>query len=53
MKIITIRFTKKSTERFFGLIDRSVINRGINVPLNNNSQLAGFSNNADFNFSES
>ena len=43
INIYTIGFTKKSAESFFNSISENKINLVIDVRLNNNSQLAGFS----------
>ena len=42
MQIYTMGFTKKSAEEFFGLIQNNGIEVLIDVRLNNQSQLAGF-----------
>lgn len=47
MKIFTIGFTKKSAERFFGLLRSSGARRIVDVRLNNVSQLAGFAKKDD------
>lgn len=48
MKIYTIGFTKKNAEVFFKLIKKHKIELLIDVRLNNQSQLAGFSKGRDF-----
>ena len=50
MKIHTIGFTKKSARIFFELIRKSGARRVIDVRLNNNSQLAGFSKKDDLKY---
>jgi uncharacterized protein (DUF488 family) len=50
MKIFTIGFTKKTAEQFFSLLDCPDIKRVIDIRLNNNSQLAGFTKSADLRF---
>jgi len=50
MKIFTIGFTKKNAERFFGLLDRPDLQRVVDVRLNNQSQLAGFTKSDDLRF---
>ncbi len=47
MKLFTIGFTKKSAEKFFGLLRGSGAKRLIDVRLNNVSQLAGFAKKDD------
>ncbi|HAZ60382.1 MAG TPA: hypothetical protein DCY89_02265 [Gammaproteobacteria bacterium] len=47
MKIFTIGFTKKTAERFFGLLARSGTQRIIDVRIHNVSQLAGFAKRDD------
>ena len=42
MKICTIGFTKKAAETFFELLTKNGVERLIDIRLNNNSQLAGF-----------
>ena len=42
MNIFTIGFTKKSAEKFFGLLSKAGVKRIVDVRLNNVSQLAGF-----------
>ena len=50
MKIFTIGFTKKTAEQFFSLLDRPDLKRVLDIRLNNNSQLAGFTKSADLHF---
>jgi uncharacterized protein (DUF488 family) len=50
MTVYTIGFTKKSAERFFGLLRGSTTKRLIDVRLNNVSQLAGFAKRDDLKF---
>lgn len=50
MKIFTMGFTKKSAEQFFGLISSNKIELVIDVRLNNQSQLAGFTKGRDLEF---
>ena len=47
MRIYTIGFTKKSAERFFGLLRDSGAKRVVDVRLHNVSQLAGFAKRDD------
>ncbi|MCA9314332.1 MAG: DUF488 domain-containing protein [Planctomycetes bacterium] len=47
MKVFTIGFTKKSAQRFFGLLKASGVSRVVDVRLNNVSQLAGFAKRDD------
>ena len=42
MRILTIGFTRKSAERFFGMMRTANARRVVDVRLNNVSQLAGF-----------
>ena len=50
MKIFTIGFTKKTAEQFFSLLDRTELKRVVDIRLNNNSQLAGFTKSEDLRF---
>ncbi|MEV0049030.1 DUF488 domain-containing protein [Saccharopolyspora shandongensis] len=50
MKIHTIGFTKKSAEKFFGLLRASGAATLIDVRLNNVSQLAGFAKRDDLRY---
>ena len=50
MRVFTIGFTKKSADRFFGLLKESGARRLLDVRLNNGSQLAGFAKKADLDF---
>src|SRR5262245_66040773 len=47
IKLFTIGFTKKSAEAFFTKLQVAGVKRVIDVRLNNNSQLAGFSKRDD------
>lgn len=47
MNVFTIGFTRKSADRFFGLLRRSGARRVVDVRLNNVSQLAGFAKKND------
>jgi uncharacterized protein (DUF488 family) len=47
MNLYTIGFTKKSAEAFFTRLQRAGVRRVVDVRLNNNSQLAGFSKRDD------
>lgn len=49
-KIFTIGFAQKRAERFFSLLDRSDLRRLLDIRLNNNSQLAGFTRGNDLPF---
>lgn len=50
MKIHTIGFTKKSAEKFFGLLRASGATTLVDVRLNNISQLAGFAKRDDLSY---
>jgi uncharacterized protein (DUF488 family) len=50
IKLFTIGFTKKSAEAFFTKLQRAGVKRLVDVRLNNNSQLAGFSKRDDLAF---
>lgn len=50
MKLYTIGFTKKSAEKFFGLLRVSGADRLVDVRLNNVSQLAGFAKRNDLGY---
>lgn len=50
MRVYTIGFTKKSAEEFFGKLNNLGIKLLIDVRLNNNSQLAGFTKRDDLAF---
>ena len=50
MKLFTIGFTRKSADRFFGLLRASGARRVVDVRLNNVSQLAGFAKRDDLAF---
>ena len=50
MTIYTMGFTQKSAEEFFGLIKKYNIELLVDIRLNNQSQLAGFSKGRDLAF---
>lgn len=50
MKLLTLGFTKKSAEEFFGRLKQSGASRLVDVRLNNVSQLAGFTKKDDLRF---
>lgn len=50
MKLFTIGFTKKSAQKFFGLLSSSGVERVVDVRLNNVSQLAGFAKRDDLKY---
>lgn len=50
MNLYTIGFTKKTAERFFGLLTNAQAARVLDVRLNNVSQLAGFAKRDDLKF---
>lgn len=50
MHILTMGFTKKNAEEFFGLIREYHVEILIDVRLNNQSQLAGFTKGRDIEF---
>ena len=50
INIYTIGFTKKSAQQFFETLTKNGIKRVIDARLNNNSQLAGFTKKADFEY---
>ena len=47
MRILTIGFTKKTAQRFFGLLRESGAQRVVDVRISNGSQLAGFAKKDD------
>jgi uncharacterized protein (DUF488 family) len=47
MRLLTIGFTKKNAEQFFGLLQKGGVRRVVDVRLNNVSQLAGFAKKND------
>ncbi|MFZ4509201.1 MAG: DUF488 family protein [Fimbriimonas sp.] len=47
MKVLTIGFTKKTAEEFFGALKVAGVKRVVDVRLNNVSQLAGFAKKQD------
>ncbi|MCO5996279.1 DUF488 domain-containing protein [Actinoallomurus rhizosphaericola] len=50
MKIYTIGFTKKTAERFFGLLRKAEVSTLVDVRLNNVSQLSGFAKRDDLRY---
>jgi len=50
MKIFTIGFTKKSAEIFFSRLKDANVKKLIDIRLNNNSQLAGFTKKDDLRY---
>jgi len=50
MEIYTIGFTKKTASEFFGALSDAAIQTLIDVRLNNKSQLAGFTKQADLEY---
>ncbi|MFF3859113.1 DUF488 family protein [Streptomyces sp. NPDC002209] len=50
MKLFTIGFTKKSAERFFGLLREAGVTALVDVRLNNISQLSGFAKRDDLRY---
>ena len=50
MRLFTIGFTKKTAERFFGLLRASGARRIVDVRLHNVSQLAGFAKRDDLRY---
>ncbi|GAA3747796.1 DUF488 domain-containing protein [Streptomyces sp. NEAU-PBA10] len=50
MKLYTIGFTKKSAEKFFGLLREARVSKLIDVRLNNVSQLSGFAKRDDLRY---
>lgn len=50
MRLFTIGFTRKTAQRFFGLLRESGAKRVVDVRLNNVSQLAGFTKKDDLAF---
>jgi uncharacterized protein (DUF488 family) len=50
MKLFTLGFTKKSAEQFFELLKKNNIQTLIDIRLNNNSQLAGFTKGLDLKY---
>ena len=50
MNIFTIGFTKKSAEKFFGLLSKAGVKRIVDVRLSNVSQLAGFAKRDDLRY---
>ncbi len=50
MRLYTIGFTKKTAEKFFGLIGSEKIGTLVDIRLNNKSQLAGFTKSPDLEY---
>ncbi|MEU7224921.1 DUF488 domain-containing protein [Streptomyces chrestomyceticus] len=50
MKLYTIGFTKKSAEKFFGLLREAGVSTLVDVRLNNVSQLSGFAKRDDLKY---
>ncbi|OPC80377.1 hypothetical protein B4N89_04940 [Embleya scabrispora] len=50
MKLYTIGFTKKSAEKFFGLLQGAGVTALVDVRLNNVSQLSGFAKRDDLRY---
>jgi uncharacterized protein (DUF488 family) len=50
IKLFTIGFTQKSAREFFTALQKAGVRRVIDVRLNNNSQLAGFSKKEDLSY---
>lgn len=50
VRIVTIGFTKKNAEQFFTALQKAQIKRLLDVRLNNQSQLAGFSKREDLSY---
>jgi len=50
MKLYTIGFTKKSAEKFFGLLREAGVTTLVDVRLNNISQLSGFAKRDDLKY---
>ncbi|MEU5231365.1 DUF488 domain-containing protein [Streptomyces bacillaris] len=50
MKLYTIGFTKKSAEKFFGLLREAGVSALVDVRLNNVSQLSGFAKRDDLRY---
>ena len=50
MEVYTLGFTKKRAAEFFDLVRRHSVRRLVDVRLNNNSQLAGFTKKGDLEF---
>ncbi|GGJ76318.1 hypothetical protein GCM10011583_04590 [Streptomyces camponoticapitis] len=50
MKLYTIGFTKKSAEKFFGLLREAGVSGLVDVRLNNVSQLSGFAKRDDLRY---
>ncbi|HET9016047.1 MAG TPA: DUF488 domain-containing protein [Thermomicrobiaceae bacterium] len=50
MRILTIGFTHKSAEQFFGTLERAGVRTVVDIRLHNTSQLAGFAKRDDLRF---
>ena len=50
MKLYTMGFTQKSAEQFFYIVNKCNIDMLIDIRLNNNSQLAGFTKGRDLDY---
>ena len=50
MRILTIGFTHKSAEAFFGALERAGVRTVVDIRLHNTSQLAGFAKRDDLRF---
>lgn len=50
MKLFTIGFTKKTAEVFFETLKKAGVSKLIDIRLNNNSQLAGFTKSNDLKY---
>lgn len=50
IELFTIGFTRKSAQDFFTTLKKAGVTRVVDVRLNNNSQLAGFSKKEDLSF---
>jgi len=50
MKLYTIGFTKKTAQEFFEILIKNHVERIIDIRLNNDSQLAGFSKSKDLSY---
>jgi len=48
--VFTVGFTKKSAQTFFGLLQKAKVKRLIDIRLNNESQLAGFTKKEDLEY---
>ncbi len=50
MKLYTIGFTKKSAKQFFEILNRAEVKKLLDIRLNNQSQLAGFTKKDDLEY---